>query len=291
MQLTNTVTDMQNDLKESVSNIMSLPITLGERYEKIVQKSSEMLEQINISLTTTDFENDQQEINFFKVTLPPIYATYIRYVTTYQIETQKPIGIKKALERHFKKELKKIEEYTTQHSELYRYIKSGKKHLDNLYFLRTKSINDFSIDNYFPAINKRCCTIYTLRIATLQANETVKDYLYQALDEVKNNFAVVNKIAEISPLTQLKKLVWTDSKTNLIELAYALQSAGCFNEGKAQLTQIISYLEHIFSVNLGNTTRIFQDILARKTGYTKFIEQLRDRLLTRINKIEDKNMR
>lgn len=262
---------------------------ISERYERIVHKASDAIETINTQLTQNEFSSDQEEISFFKESLPPLYATYMRYVTTYSIETHKPIGIKKTLEKYFKKELRKIEEYTTHHSEFYRYLRAGKTHLDNLYFTRTKSINDFSIDSYFPAINKKCCTIYSLRVAMLQANETVKDYLYQAIDDVKNNFTVVAKLAEASPLNQLKKLVWTDSKTNLIELAYALQSAGCFNEGKAQLTQIIAYLEHIFSVNLGNTTRIFQDILARKTGYTKFIEMLKDRLQARIDRIESKS--
>ncbi|BAV04453.1 tetracycline resistance element mobilization regulatory protein RteC [Filimonas lacunae] len=267
---------------------MSQPETLTLRYGKIAQTASDKIEQINQLLFTQEFNNEAEEINFFKNILPPLYATYMRYVSFYHIETRKPIGIKKTLERYFKKELKKIEDYSTQHAELSFYLKSGNTHLDHLYFVRARSINDHSVDNFFPAINKRCCTIYSLRIALLLANEVIKDYLYQSLTHIKESYTI-GSIFDKSTFPSVKPLTWTGSKTDLIELAYALQTDGCFNEGKAQLNQIIEYLETIFYINLGNTTRVFQDILARKMGYTKFIDRLKNRLENRIEKIEEKN--
>jgi hypothetical protein len=78
------------------------------------------------------------------------------------------------------------------------------------------------------------------------------------------------------------QMTWTDSKTSLIELAYALHATGSFNNGKAGLKQVTDYLQTPFHVDLGNTSRTFQEILARKRGYTNFLDRLRYRLLQRI---------
>jgi hypothetical protein len=87
------------------------------------------------------------------------------------------------------------------------------------------------------------------------------------------------------------KLRWTDAKQGLIELIYALKEKGAFNDGKADLYKITGYFEEVFSIKLGNISSNFQKVLSRKTGYTNYIDKLKDKLLGRIDDIEDKHIK
>jgi hypothetical protein len=87
------------------------------------------------------------------------------------------------------------------------------------------------------------------------------------------------------------KLRWTDPKQGLIELIYSLKEKGAFNDGKADLSRITGYFEDVFSIKLGNISSNFQKVLSRKTGYTNYIDKLKDRLLGRIDEIEDKHIK
>lgn len=78
------------------------------------------------------------------------------------------------------------------------------------------------------------------------------------------------------------KLYWTESKTALIELVYALHAQGAVDNGKADIKDIAAVFEHLFGVELGDYYRTFLEIRVRKTGRTKFIDSLRNSLIKRM---------
>ncbi|HCL82466.1 MAG TPA: hypothetical protein DIC22_00760 [Chitinophagaceae bacterium] len=78
-------------------------------------------------------------------------------------------------------------------------------------------------------------------------------------------------------------LVFTASKVYLTELGYAMKAHGSFNNGNAPVSKILAGLGKMGNVDLGNTSRTFQQILARKTGYTKYLDSLRLSLHERID--------
>jgi hypothetical protein len=57
----------------------------------------------------------------------------------------------------------------------------------------------------------------------------------------------------------------------------------------AGLKNIIHYFEHVFSVNLGNTSSGFQKIMLRKKGHTHYIDQLKGKLDYRIDLMAEGN--
>ncbi len=85
-------------------------------------------------------------------------------------------------------------------------------------------------------------------------------------------------------------LNWTLSKTDLIELVYALHSGGAFNKGTASIAEIARFFEQVLHIQLGNTSMTFQEILRRKDS-TAFLERLKEKLEEHIEKIEEKNIR
>lgn len=78
------------------------------------------------------------------------------------------------------------------------------------------------------------------------------------------------------------RLKWTGTKTELIELIYALNTAGCFDGGKAPLARIASYLCEVFDTSLGaNIARNFYDMRLRNRP-TPFLDRLKALLTARM---------
>ncbi len=85
-----------------------------------------------------------------------------------------------------------------------------------------------------------------------------------------------------STYIRLSNLSWTSSKTDLIELIYALQSNGSVNSGTAEIKEMASGCEQIFNLDLGNYYHTFEEIRSRKSNRTKFLDHLKESLEKRI---------
>jgi RteC protein len=78
-------------------------------------------------------------------------------------------------------------------------------------------------------------------------------------------------------------LIFTAPKVYLDELGYAMHAHGSFNNGTAPVSKILIALSRMGNVDLGNTSRTFQQLLSRKEGYTKYLDSLKLSLNNRIN--------
>jgi hypothetical protein len=223
------------------------------------------------------FADEQEEIYFYKHTNPKFHALYIYHATVFSVESDKPLGSKKASRRYFHNEMRKIDIYFYHNAELYRYYRSDKIHLDKEYFIRGQGFNNgFVIDIVTPIIDREFCTLHSIKIAFLIAYRQLREYFQNAMLEMDTPVKKTVFGPEPDPI------IWTDVKTGLIELIYSLHAKGSFNHGKADLTKIIEHLEKSFQVDLGNTSRTFQEILSRKKGYTTFLDKLKSALLKRM---------
>jgi hypothetical protein len=77
-------------------------------------------------------------------------------------------------------------------------------------------------------------------------------------------------------------LKWTAKKADLIELLYALDAAGCFNNGKASLNWIATYLEEVFNTDLSHFPRDFYEMRLRN-NQMPFMDKLRKLLKKRMD--------
>ena len=94
------------------------------------------------------------------------------------------------------------------------------------------------------------------------------------------------KSRELNTLANGDRLSWTASKTDLIELIYALQASGAIKSGTAGIKEMASACESIFDLNLGNVYRTFLEIRERKIDLTKFIDRLKSALLQRMEETD-----
>jgi len=80
-------------------------------------------------------------------------------------------------------------------------------------------------------------------------------------------------------------LNWTESKTSLTELIYALHSQGAF--GSADIIAIAKTFENTFNISLGDFYHTFMELKARKINRTKFLDNLRENLLKKMDEEDE----
>jgi RteC protein len=228
------------------------------------------------------FDNGREEALFYKQFRPGFYMQLLYFDRVYQIELGWPTGDRSLQRAFLQREIVRLTEFFSDHLFVRKYLRSGATYLDEQLFFRPPASPAAAWHLYNEVSDPAVPSNIGEVVAQLRAGEMLEEYLLSAL-------------AELEPGTFEKgfrrQLTWTDSKAGLIELAYGLHALGAVNDGKAELNEIVEALEWIFQVRLRNYPRTFQEILARKTGYTNFLDRVREKLLLRIQQIEDRHIR
>jgi hypothetical protein len=280
----------------------NMPQTAEELYQKLTQQLNhialeepQILQQTRLSIDaakdamnelrtlscTHAFASTNEEIHFFKTVKPRIYSKLIYYLKVFSLETRRPNGSRKDEEQFLFKEMQKLNHFFENNISFYQYYRTGASYLDEQYFLRGAQDLYLSLDPQYFNADPNFSSPQDYRLSKLLANEQMRVYIDNALLKVNQHDAAAVH-ASLTPL-----LNWTGSKTALIELLYALQSSGVFNNGAADVKQIAICLQETFNVELGNYYRTFQEIRIRKGSRTNFLEQLKERLVQRMDETDE----
>ena len=275
----------QIDLFEISINQLELniddAITKAEEGIKIAKNT---LKELRIYVIDSDFKNEKTEIKFFKQNKPKVYSKLIYYVILFNIESKRPRGSSKPQKKYFDYHINKLQNYFNDNLEFYQYFRRGGTSLDALYFVRGKDDIRLHPDNFHFFTDEKFSTSHDSTVATIMAYDILIVYLKQEIDKLENR----NPMEAIMPINQFSsKLFWTASKTDLIELIYALQNSGAINSGTADIKEMASLCEQIFNVDLGNYYHTFVEISPRKSNTTKFIDKLKESLIQRIDESDE----
>lgn len=255
------------------------PIKKCEKAIEVILVSIGNLKKVVLK---TNFKTELEEINFFKDIKPQFSSRLIYYNAIYKIEMKKPNGGNRILKKYYNNELIKLKAFFDNELEFYKYYRSGNTYLDYKYFLRGKFDIKLSLDSYYFEADTDFSTSHDYKVAKILANDLIQLYLENQLIMIDNK--------DNSDKSQRKpnvKLIWTAPKVSLIELMYALNSEGVFNNGAADLKDIAEFFEHIFEIDLGQYRRTFHEIRARKVDRTKFIMALNETLLKRMDNSDE----
>lgn len=229
------------------------------------------------------FKNQNEEIKFFKETKPKFLVPLIYHLKIYKIESRKPNGSNEIRRKFLLNELDKLKHYFDSNLDFYRYYRTQSNYLDHKYFLRGKYDIRLTVDSFFFEADERVSTSHDFKVAKILAHDRLQVYLEEELSNLDRK-----ETSMISQDVPKVKLYWTESKTALIELIYALHSQGAIDNGKADIKDIAALFEHYFGVELGDYYRTFLEIRVRKTGRTKFIDSLKYSLIKRMDEADDK---
>lgn len=258
----------ENILKRSEGSI-AICLKSFEKIKKLVLKSG--------------FKNHSEEIYFFKEIKPLLISKLIFNISVYNIESRKPQGSDKVQCRYFLNELDKLKRYFDNNLEFYKYYRTGSNYLDHKYFLRGNHDIRLTLDTFFFETDAKFNTSHDYKVSKILANDLLEVYLKDKLAYIDRK-EPKQKPQDFPSI----KLNWTHSKTSLIELIYALHTQAVFDNGKAEIKDIASYLEAVFTIDLGDYYRTYLELRMRKTAKTKFIDTIRDALHKRMDELEEK---
>jgi hypothetical protein len=255
--------------------------TINREESDIILLSSRSLDVTLQALRTLrdkalPFQGDSaKEIVFFKHVKPLFQSRQIYHLAVLQLELRKPLQGSGDQRKYFQEEAGRLKQFFDSNLDFYRYWRSGSTHLDTQYFTRKPQILYADSDrNYFYG-DKEFSTPRDYTLSKLLAYEMLDSYLMDAIEEVSPMPVMLPSAGAA--------LTWTAPKGGLIELIYAFQSHGVFNCGDADIRLIAEYFQRAFNVNLGNLYRRFQEIRIRKKSRSFFLDQLREKLIERMD--------
>lgn len=262
------IKNLQKETSKKVKKVMSSDMTILEKSLYASKVYAEAFKRLKEYIVDYEFNEEAEEIQFFKEIKPRFFCHLIYYRKLYNIEMNRPVGYD-AQRAYLVSEIEAINRYNSKRADFVRYYRSGHTHLDSLYYLRNRTETSLYLEAYYYEKDPKFSTNADFKVARIMSNEMLLSYLTDQLELLEQ--------ARTSPRTSL---VWQDSKTDLIELIYMLDSKGSF--GDITLAELTRQLSEAFHVQLDtNLSRTFCDMKIRNNP-TPWIDQGKKALLERM---------
>lgn len=260
--------EVMTSFSDKLNQIIKSADSHLKKSEAGIRLCNDVLSQLQNKVEKEDFEDTLSEINFFK-NIKPYPMSYLIYFTEIRsCELTIPIAGSSHKIRFLEKEIKKVNKFFAQNNDFVHYMEQNHNYLDHQFFTRNYR-NNFP---FTPTINyyqyPEFATSHDMLWAKVQALYRFIHYIRERLQELQpGNAALFSE-------KQHKILLWSGSKTALVELIYALYSSGDLNHGAIDLQTIGSSFEDFFNIKLDNIYKTFSEIKARKGRRTKYLNEL-----------------
>jgi hypothetical protein len=273
------ILDLLTLFVDQLAEILAEPIGLG-RLNAVDKLSEKTIIELLEILKTNQFENEREEIEFYKISNPKILSPPIEEGLKYNVLTNTPISTNEVLIHYYEDAIKILQSFFSMNNFHYQYFKNNFVELDRVYFVA--NAESFSIPIFeIPAQIRKFCPPMSYLFAKFSAYENVQHFILTRIEELKIPFPGISmqNIPEDSP-----EIKWTGEVINVVELAYGLWLTGQLNNGNASLNQIVRWLEKNLSISIGIAQRKFTEIGRRKRiSITKFIDQMKQAVLQKID--------
>lgn len=252
--------------------------------EKGISISRKYLQQLRLCVRNNNFSNKENEIIFFKKHKPYVYSRLKFYAKLYNFLINRPAGTIKSQQIFIDEEIKKLQESNRRNIDFIKYYREDSTVLDEFYFMRGKDKISLVSDTSHFYTDAEFSTSHDNAIAKIMAYDLLINHYVQEISYLRElSYGLPNKLTTLS---NGERLGWTASKTDLIELIYALQASGAIKSGTAGIKEMASACEDIFELKLGNVYRTFLEIRERKIDPTKFLDRLKSTLLQRMKETD-----
>ncbi|MEI2273583.1 RteC domain-containing protein [Sphingobacterium sp. ML3W] len=228
---------------------------------------------------THPFLNNEEEITFFKYTKPRFAAWQIYCLELHNILSTIPIGTDEMIKGYYINEIGILERFFKMHSFYYQYYLKDEDAKDKLFFLRSNR-SLFPPGGELLSTDPDFSTELDYLFSKFRAYEMLRDFMIRRVkllfQEANYNF--------MNGLAHKRKRWWSGDKVELVEIAYGIYYTNRLNGGKAEISDIVGWLEESLNIDLSQAYRMFVDIRRRKTiSFTKFLDEMRDAIHTNID--------
>ncbi|MBP0612477.1 RteC domain-containing protein [Chryseobacterium sp. cx-311] len=262
--------DRYGIMRQIIENIEAEDLSNIERFEKIVMETDLALRDLKAWVSVFEFDSVAEEVIFFKEIKPMFSAEFMFRSKILELEVSKPNAGQMILKSYYESELQTLKGFVDEYSDFYSYYRRSATYLDNQYFVRGAVDLKMTTDGNMHNFDERFTTPADPLVARIVANDRLEQYLLRNIYQLEGYY--YEKFTEKSPLT------WTGSKSALVELLYALHLTHSFNGGSTELSEAVKVFEKTFNMDLGNFYKTLNEVKNRKTGRTKFLQSLQERL-------------
>lgn len=246
---------IRTKIKEAEEKLSLSAETVVEESRNMVILLNEQLQLLKADVQKNGFENDDDEIEFFREIKPSVCSKLLFYNKLFRIETGRPSELGSVSRKYFKEKLTKAENNymgALSDSEFYRYYRSGRRNKDTIYFMRGQIDWEQGLSNRVFEIDVHFSTYYDYEVARILAFDLLYEYLYYRIETFRNS---TEATSIRNPNNN--KIQWTESKNALIELIYALHISRSVGNGKIGIRQIATLFQHMFDVQFGDIHHAF----------------------------------
>lgn len=229
-----------------------------------------------------EFQEKAEEIKFFKETKPKLFCKLIYYRKIYNIEINRPMCSYHKQRAYLENEQDQLYKFTERNIEFIQYYRSGKTILDEYYFLRGKWDMELNLESFYFERDPKFSTNFDFNVSIILANDMLAAYLNCELGKIKREEYNIDSI----PLKS--NIEWTDKKSALVELIYAIHSEKSINFGNIDLKVLAALCEKMFNIKLGDIYRIFLEIRGRKGERSIYLKKLIEALNRRMDEADSK---
>ncbi|KQT15131.1 RteC protein [Chryseobacterium sp. Leaf404] len=271
------ITALEEKLRESIKQFHDQEPDIVKVAEKCLIIIDSITRQVKNLVSNHIFEDIGEEVYFFKHMKPVFISKFIYYSSILELESRLPHAGKKTLKKFYENEQEKLKSFYEQHSEFYSYYRRDATYLDHKIFVRNSYDLKMKLSSGFYNFDLSFTTSHDHLISHFIATQDYEQYL-------KKQIASISEEAGNQPLSPL---VWSGSKSGLVELVYGLYQMRCFNGGNIELSEVIKFVEKSLSLDLGNFHKTIFEIRNRKQGPTKFLQMVNDNLIQHFNNMDD----
>lgn len=272
--------------RKEIQKIEESNLSESENSSLGIKISRDCLHQLRLIVRDKKFESIQEEIIFFKEQKPLVYARLKFFVTLHKNILEKPKGSIIRQREYIDQQLEKIERRRKSHLDFEKYYLQKETRFDKYYFVRGKDSLDLISDTSHYYTDPEFSTSHDNMVAQIIASDLLINHYNSELDYLRRK--ELQSFSDDSPLKALDDLSWTASKTDLVELIYALQASKAIKGGKIEIKRMATICEKIFSIDLGNFYRTYLEIRERKMDRTSFINHLKQSIEAKMDEDDQK---
>lgn len=199
-------------------------------------------------------QSEKEQVVYYKYCLPLIQKWVFAYEFIHTIEKEALLGTQDMKAEYYKNALHKLNSSYKKRTNEFCYIRQNDKRFENSTLISSNLNNNI--------------------ISLFEAHFIAEEYLINRIAQLKIN---ENSKPVYQPGSSNCK--WVKSKTDLVELCYAIFYGNCAidvtTQKPIQLTKLAVILETAFSAELKDYKRLFSDVKKRRENdsFTKFLQQ------------------
>ncbi|MDR3226353.1 MAG: RteC domain-containing protein [Prevotellaceae bacterium] len=228
------------------------------------------------------FENELEEITFFKETKPKLFYKLIYYRKMHSIEQHRPVCGYDTTKEFLENQQEAVNSFYRKNNEFVQYYRSGNTVFDKYYFLKNSPEIELNEDSFSFERDPNFSTNCDFKATELLANDMLASYLDAELAKLKHNELSHSNTMDVS------NDKWTDTKAGLAEIIYAIHAAHSVNHGNIDLKVLAAKFGAIFNADIGDIYHTFLEIRSRKGVRTVFLNRLSDALNKRMDEADGK---